>query len=216
MPLNMAQVLNTVAHEIRTPLAVSQGYLKLFLDGRLTNADDQKRALQQTRDALGVLTTLCNDMSKVSSLSEVTSPALTERVTTAQFVEQVKSASEVEGATWSIESAPAAIASNGVADLVRAVAVVARAAFDEARESPRAVRVSGGAKELVMLAGSPDAVAALEAGLEARVQQMNFTKGGKGLRLIWAAFVLQQHRVHTWTHQDHRASVGFRFPLVSA
>jgi hypothetical protein len=34
--------------------------------------------------------------------------------------------------------------------------------------------------------------------------------------LIWAAFVLQQHRVHTWTHPDHRNSVGFRFPLVQA
>jgi signal transduction histidine kinase len=220
MPLNLAQVLNTVAHEIRTPLAVSQGYLKLFLDGRLTNADDQRRALHQTREALGVLTTLCNDMSRVSALSEAASPALTERVTAAQFVEQLQGASEVEGAAWSIDNGvPAAIASNGVADLVRAVAVVARTAFDEARELPRAVRVSRapGAKDLVMLAGSPEAVSALESGPDApAAQQMNFTKGGKGLRLIWAAFVLQQHHVHTWTHQDHRGSVGFRFPLVPA
>ena len=45
----MAQVLNTLAHEIRTPLAVSQGYLKLYVDGRLATPDDQRRALQQTR-----------------------------------------------------------------------------------------------------------------------------------------------------------------------
>ena len=41
MQPNMAQVLNTLAHEIRTPLAVSQGYLKLYLDGRLTNVEDE-------------------------------------------------------------------------------------------------------------------------------------------------------------------------------
>ena len=80
MPPNLAQVLNTVAHEIRTPLAVSQGYLKLYLDGRLTNADDQRRAFQQTRQALGTLATLCNDMGKVSALAEAASPAFTERV----------------------------------------------------------------------------------------------------------------------------------------
>ncbi len=28
---------------------------------------------------------------------------------------------------------------------------------------------------------------------------MDFVKGGKGLKLIWAAFVLDKHRVQTWT-----------------
>ena len=70
MPLNLAQVLNTLAHEIRTPLAVSQGYLKLYLDGRLTNADDTRKAFEQTRQALGTLATLCVDMGKVSALAE--------------------------------------------------------------------------------------------------------------------------------------------------
>jgi signal transduction histidine kinase len=47
MQPNLAQVLNTLAHEIRTPLAVSQGYLKLYLDGRLTNVDDTRRRLSK-------------------------------------------------------------------------------------------------------------------------------------------------------------------------
>src|SRR5687767_15824773 len=89
MQLNLAQVLNTVAHEIRTPLAVSQGYLKLYLDGRLTNADDQRRAFQQTREALGTLATLCNDMGKVSALAETAEPALTTRVSAREFVAHV-------------------------------------------------------------------------------------------------------------------------------
>ena len=217
MQLNLAQVLNTIAHEIRTPLAVSQGYLKLYLDGRLTNADDQRRAFQQTREALGTLATLATDMSKVSVLSESPSPALVERVSAPQLVELLKGASEVEGAEWAGDvTAPASVASNSAADLVRAVAIVAKAAFDEAREQQHVMRVSGG-NDLMMLAGTPEAIPALEAGPEAAAaRHVNFAKGGKGLRLIWAAFVLQQHRVHTWTHQDHRASVGFRFPLVQA
>ena len=227
MQLNLAQVLTTIAHEIRTPLAVSQGYLKLYLDGRLTSADDQRRAFQQTRDALGTLATLCNDMSKVSTLSEAPTPGLLERVPAPQLIEHLQSAREVEGVEWSGETnAPVSVASNGAADLVRAIAIVARAAFDEAREQPRAMRVvSGlghrspgeGGSELTMLAGTPDAIPALAAGPDAAAaRHVNFTRGGKGLRLIWAAFVLQQHRVHTWTHEDHRASVGFRFPVVQA
>lgn len=217
MQLNLAQVLNTIAHEIRTPLAVSQGYLKLYLDGRLTNADDQRRAFQQTRDALGTLATLCTDMGKVSALSEAPSPALLERVPAAQFVEMLKGASEVEGAEWSGETtAPVSVASNSAKDLAHAVAIVARAAFDEAREQPRTMRVTTG-DELRMLAGPPEAIPALEAGPDdAAARHVNFARGGKGLRLIWAAFVLQQHRVHTWTHENHRASVGFRFPRVQA
>src|SRR5215213_7827643 len=74
MQPNLAQVLNTLAHEIRTPLAVSQGYLKLYLDGRLTNADDTRRAFEQTRQALGTLATLCVDMGKVSALAERDAP----------------------------------------------------------------------------------------------------------------------------------------------
>jgi signal transduction histidine kinase len=217
MQLNLAQVLNTIAHEIRTPLAVSQGYLKLYLDGRLTNADDQQRAFQQTRAALGTLATLATDMGKVSVLSEAPSPALMERVPAPQLLDLLKRSEDVEGAEWAGDvAAPASVASNGSADLARAVAIVAKAAFDEARDQKHVVHVSGG-EELTMLAGTPEAIPALEAGPDAAAaRHVNFAKGGKGLRLIWAAFVLQQHRVHTWTHQDHRASVGLRFPLVQA
>lgn len=217
MQLNLAQVLNTIAHEIRTPLAVSQGYLKLYLDGRLTNADDQQRAFQQTRAALGTLATLATDMSKVSVLSEAPSPALMERVPAPQLVDLLKRSEDVDGAEWAGDvTAPVSVASNGSSDLARAVAIVAKAAFDEARDQKHVVHVRGG-EELTMLAGTPEAIPALEAGPDAAAaRHVNFAKGGKGLRLIWAAFVLQQHRVHTWTHQDYRASVGFRFPLVQA
>lgn len=226
MPLNLAQVLNTVVHEIRTPLAVSQGYLKLYLDGRLTNADDQRRAFQQTREALGTLATLCNDMSKVSALAEHPSPVLTARVTAREFVAHVQKAHEVEGAEWSGDGGAASIAAQSATDLAHAVAIVAKAAFDEVRDAPRAMRVASGpghsgldegSSELVLLAGTPDAITALAAGPDAAdARQVDFARGGKGLRLIWAAFVLQRHRVQTWTHQGHRASVGFRFPLVQA
>lgn len=217
MQPNLAQVLNTLAHEIRTPLAVSQGYLKLYLDGRLTNADDTRKAFEQTRQALGTLATLCVDMGKVSALSERTSPAgVPERVPAVDFVNSLRAAGDVADASWRGDAGARAIETGTQRDLVQAVAIVAKAAFDEHKEAPHVVKTDG-TTDLIVLAGSEDAFPALEKGPEAPgAAAVDFVKGGRGLRLIWAAFVLDRHRVHTWTHSDHRASVGFRIPLVTA
>ncbi len=216
MAPNLAQVLNTLAHEIRTPLAVSQGYLKLYLDGRLTDVDDTRKAFEQARQALGVLSALCTDMGKVSTLSESGSTGVPERVPVADFVKSLQSQAEVEGATWHGGAEDGVIDTSNHHDLAHAIAIVSKAAFDEKREAPSAVRTAAG-RELIVLAGGTDALAALESGPDAPdARTVDFVKGGKGLKLIWAAFVLDRHHVHTWTDVNHRASVGFRIPLVQA
>lgn len=216
MPLNLAQVLNTLAHEIRTPLAVSQGYLKLYLDGRLTDVNDTRRAFEQTRQALGALATLCVDMGKVSALSESTSQGIPTRVGALDFAKSLQAQSEIHGAAWSGDAGPRAIETTNARDLAQAVAIAAKAAFDEERESPHAVRIDAG-DALIVLAGADDSLAALADGPGApNARPVDFAKGGKGLKLIWAAFVLDKHRVQAWTVEGHRASVGFRIPLVEA
>ncbi|HEX8031112.1 MAG TPA: histidine kinase dimerization/phospho-acceptor domain-containing protein [Vicinamibacterales bacterium] len=216
MTPNLAQVLNTLAHEIRTPLAVSQGYLKLYLDGRLTNVDDTRKAFEQTRQALGMLSTLCADMSRVSALSEATATGVPERVSAAAFMTNLQAHTELDGAAWSVTADRGTIESGNHRDLAQAIAIVTKAAFDESRASPHAVRADAG-RDLVLVAGNTDALEALEAGPDAPdARTVDFVKGGKGLRLIWAAFVLDTHHVQTWTAANHRASVGFRIPLVSA
>jgi signal transduction histidine kinase len=216
MQPNLAQVLNTLAHEIRTPLAVSQGYLKLYLDGRLTNVDDTRRAFEQTRQALGALATLCVDMGKVSTLSESAGQGIPERVSAEDFVKSVRALGEVEGAAWSGDAGSRLIETTNHRDLAQAVAIVSKAAFDEARDRPHSIRTESG-DDLIVLAGANDSLDALQAGPGAPgAQPVDFVKGGKGLKLIWAAFVLDRHQVQTWTTAAHRASVGFRFPLVKA
>ena len=216
MQPNLAQVLNTLAHEIRTPLAVSQGYLKLYLDGRLTNVDDTRRAFEQTRQALGALATLCVDMGKVSALSESGAQGIPERVSAEDFVKSVRAHSEVADAAWSGDPGSRSIETSNPRDLAQAVAIVSKAAFDEARDQSHAVRTEAG-DALIVLAGANESLTALQAGPGApNAKPVDFVKGGKGLKLIWAAFVLEKHRVQTWTSAEHRASVGFSIPLVQA
>ena len=213
MQPKLAQVLNTVAHEIRTPLAVSQGYLKLYIDGRLTSPDDQQRALQQTREALGVIATICVDMGKVSAVAARSEP-LTDHVSVGDFVAQLRADGAVSNAQWiGGEKLYGSIATNNSRDLVKAVAVVLKAAFDDARESARVLQLDGDETQLTLLAGANDAVPALRAGSKADAHDFDIERGGKGMNLIWASLVLDQHHVGIWKHRDHRASVGLRFPL---
>ena len=228
MQPNLAQVLNTLAHEIRTPLAVSQGYLKLYLDGRLTDSNDTRKAFEQARQALGALATLCVDMGKVSALAESDSPGVPGRLTAADFVTQLRAAGEIGEASWQGDAGDRLIATGNGRDLVQAVAIVSKAAFDEARDAPHVVQTDTAlikddrdqddrAEQLIVLAGATDSLPALQLGPGAAdARAVDFVKGGKGLKLIWAAFVLDKHRVTTWTHSSHRASVGFRIPLVPA
>lgn len=217
MEPNLAQVLNTLAHEIRTPLAVSQGYLKLYLDGRLAAPADQRRALQKAREALGVIALLCVDMGKVSALSEVEAPMLAERLEVAQLSRHLRAAGELAGATWDEElTSDAQVATNAPADLVRAISVMIKAAFDEATDAPHRIEAGVDHDALVIRAGTADAVRALASTPDGPgATGVNVGRGGKGLSLVWATFVLGRHRIQAWNHRDHQASLGLRLPLVT-
>ena len=62
-------------------------------------------------------------------------------MTAADFVKSLRAQSEVEGAAWTTATpARARIETTNHRDLVQAVAIVAKAAFDEARDEPHAVQ----------------------------------------------------------------------------
>jgi hypothetical protein len=174
--------------------------------------------MEQTRQALGALATLCMDMGKVSALAEESAsasgaPAITP---VADFLVNLQALDEVKGAAWRGEPAGGAIASANHRDLAQAVAIAIKAAFDEDRDAPHLVTLAAG-DALTLLAGSGNAVPSLQEGPDApNARGVDFSKGGKGLKLIWAAFVLERHGVQTWTDAQRRASIGFRIPLVQA
>lgn len=217
MAPDLAQVLNTLAHEIRTPLAVSQGYLKLFLDGRLTDADETRKAMEQTRQALGTLATYCLEMGKISALAEGGARGIPARLTATDLVMSVREHVEVRHAAYSGTTGAGQIESTSARDLAYAIAIVAKSAFDEARDAAHAIATRDDSSGLFLFAGTADALPVLQSGPSApTARPVDFGKGGKGLKLIWAAFVLDKHGVETWTDAGARASVGIRIPMVQA
>lgn len=58
---DLERVLSCLLHDLRSPLGVAGGYLRLLREGRLNSADDTERAIVKTQDALRVMTGLCAD-----------------------------------------------------------------------------------------------------------------------------------------------------------
>lgn len=58
---DLERVLSCLLHDLRSPLGVAGGYLRLLREGRLASADETERAIAKTQDALRAMTGLCAD-----------------------------------------------------------------------------------------------------------------------------------------------------------
>jgi len=82
---DVERVLSQLIHDLRTPLGIAHGYLRMLQDQRLASPEDREKALAGTQQALGTMSRLCADASAFlddAAASPVRSPALalTERV----------------------------------------------------------------------------------------------------------------------------------------
>ncbi len=217
--LELARVLNVLAHEIRTPLAVSQGYLKLMAEGRLATATEQATALERTRDALGKIVTLCSDMGRLGALTEAAPPSLHARVTAVSVLDAVGDALMRYAPARTGTMAPASvIATDGTHDLAAAVAAFGAMACADAGPDDKVMAVTDTTRtSLTLRLGGALAVAALPAHAgDADAAAPMLVRGGFGLSLLWAAVVLERHGVHAWQRREASAAIGLTFPMVSA
>lgn len=60
------RLMQLLVHDMRAPLGVATGYLRLLQDGRLPSGDDQRFALVRALDALGRIAHLCSLISEAS------------------------------------------------------------------------------------------------------------------------------------------------------
>ena len=218
MTVELARVLNVLAHEIRTPLAVSQGYLKLMAEGRLPTATEQATAIERTRDALGKIATLCSDMGRLGALSEAAPPSLLGRVSTTSVIDAVREALATHApARTGAVSSTHLIATDGTHDLAIAVAAFATMACADAGPDDKVMAVTEETgTSMTLRLGGVIAVAALPARAddpEAAVPTL--VRGGFGLSLFWAALILERHGVRVWQGREPGAAVGVSFPVVS-
>ncbi len=219
MDPDLARILNVLAHEIRTPLAISQGYLKLMAEGRLTTATEQTAAIERTRDALGRIVALCSEMGRLAALTEVVAPSLRGRVTAASVVDAVNDALVRHAPARSGATAPGSlIATDGTHDLATAVAAFGTMACADAGpdDTVMAVTTETGTSMTLRMGGAR-AVAALPPYADApEAAAPMLVRGGFGLSLFWATEILERHGVRAWQRREPGAAIGMTFPVVSA
>src|SRR5688572_21663112 len=70
MPVDINDILHVLAHELRTPVGIAHGYVRLLLEDRLPQETDRRRALEQMQKALGRLSDLSQESTALASWYE--------------------------------------------------------------------------------------------------------------------------------------------------
>jgi signal transduction histidine kinase len=215
MPVDFSDILHVLAHELRTPVGIAHGYVRLLLEERLPQESDRRRALEQMQKALGRLTELSHESSRLATWYErdgandlvVAAVDLLERVEQAGFEHPV----DVDA---SAVPTGAAIRTGDADLLVKAIASVVHATARELRGQPCLAVASTDADCLEVLVGPPDRIRTLAAARGTPdAGTIALERGGLGLALVHAALVLDAHGAERWTVADSRQTAGFRLPL---
>lgn len=74
MTPDLERVLSCLLHDLRSPLGVAGGYLRLLREGRLASGEETERAIAKAQDALRVMTGLCGDATAWLDLEPPTPP----------------------------------------------------------------------------------------------------------------------------------------------
>jgi hypothetical protein len=217
MPVDISSLLHVLAHELRTPAGIAQGYLRMLLEDRLTAAADQRRAIEQTQKAVARVSELTVESSRLARWLEEQHDAPRSSIDAHVLVTRVVSDAGIEPLRAKVDVPPESIAIATVdgdalaGALVSLVKVTAR----EMKNEPCAMvaRLSG-KRTMDLLIGHEQQLDALSAGPDAPgAVPLGVERGGVGLSLVLAAAILDTHGARQWIIDGLRTTVGIRFPF---
>jgi signal transduction histidine kinase len=217
MRVDIGKVLHVLAHEIRTPSGIAQGYVRMLLDERLSDPADRRRALEQTQKALARVSELTQESSQLANWLEADHPAASS-IEARLMLDRVVTGAALEPALKVLsELAPPDVRVATVDEdaLVESLVSVVKATARELRQGVCTLRARsyepgicelliGAAEQLPAVAAGPDAAGAGPLAIE---------RGGLGLSLVFAAVVLDAHGATGWTVNGARTTVGIRLRL---
>lgn len=214
MPVEISDILHVLAHELRTPVGIAHGYVRLLLEDRLPDGAERRRALEQTQKALSRLTELSHETTALASHYEqdgngqqtIAVRDLGQRVAEAhfEFDVSVEITNVAEGMLRTMNSEA----------LLHALIAVVRATARELRGDECSVSMRSDAQTFELLAGPHQHLAALASGPTSTDSgPLILERGGLGLSLVHAAVVLDAHRAERWALKASRQTAGIRFPL---
>ena len=207
-----AKALNLLIHDLRAPLSVAQGYLRLLQQNRIEAEADRQRAMTQSMEALGRITRLCEEAAAfVAEPASTVGPIMTVRA--AEFVgasdRRVCGTVFATDIRHSSSDLSGTMRSAHLDRLVQSVAVVLCAVRRSTRKEPVSVSVLEEEKEARFLLGCDDDRAALVSGSP---ETFDPWRGGHGIALPLACRTITEAGGRIWTVADGRGAVGIALP----
>jgi hypothetical protein len=206
------RAMGTLIHDLRAPVSVANGYLRLIRDDRLTSVEDRDRALAGALEAVKRISRLCDDASEFGTAHNTTDqPNLL--ISTEDLAARVCAALVSDG----VAIEPPAVAGSGfvrvtAADrIASAVARVLRTSFRLPVENdPVGMDIAVDDRSLRFLAGT-----AAERQQLTHNETLPFDpwRGGHGLQLPTACRDLQRIAGRVWTTASARSAIGVHLPL---
>jgi signal transduction histidine kinase len=198
-------------HDLRTPLGVAVGYLRLLRDHQLPAQQDQQRALTQTLDALAAMSRLCQEGSSFVAAAAAGAADL-EIVSVAQLTAEVAEHLPLPLAIVDIgENLGGRVLARRGGATARAVATLLSGPAATGGGPPSTdiiVRIA--AEHLHFLTGAPEH---REAMLLGQRQMFDPSQGGPGLALPLACLEVSQVSGEVFSHAATSTAVGVRLPL---
>jgi signal transduction histidine kinase len=205
------QALLKLVHDLRTPLGVAVGYMRLLRDRRLPAEEDQQRAMSQSVDALAAMSRLCQDAASFAASSTEGDQSL-QMIPAAQLTAEVAEHLSSPMALSSIDgdlSGNVRVKQGGAT--ARAVAALLSRAGNSSDATPSTdiiVRVEGA--HLNFLAGVPEQREAMLSGLR---QVFDPWRSGPGLAVPLACLEVSQVSGHVFTDAAPSTAIAVVLPL---
>jgi signal transduction histidine kinase len=211
--LEAERALRLLVHDLRVPLSVANGYVRLLKENRLGAAEDRARAIEQTLGALGQIARICSDADALSSPPAAPATVVSDHAR--RFAERVRAACTSLGAeplsfAIDLDGQRASLRTARADRLAEAVAVILCAARKSLRDRESTVCVGAVGNEVRFVLRS----AAHPADDGGRVA-FDPWKGGHGLALPLAARTVADAGGHVWSLPDG-AGVDVTLPLETS
>lgn len=201
MAVGVADVCSVFSHEVRAPLSVLQGYLRLLRTSGNAPPDSALRAMLEATAQLAAIGHQASDLQ--AALERRTPTMLTTVGAVLAQVGQLRPACRIDGAT-ALATRRLEVAGDGT-ELAGALATIADAVAREAEQDSAclAAEPAGGATIEITADGEAAAAGALN-------PETWFRRGGYGLTLLTAAVVLDAHRVSVDVLARHHLRLHLR------
>jgi len=211
-PGDLGRAMHVLMHDLRAPVSVTVGYLRLLRERRLPDEESRQLAIEHAIDSLGRLSRLCDDASAYLAVHESSAPPVGD-CPAGQIVDALQARLAVLDVPFDLKPCAAdrpRVAVTSVEATAEHLACLVTYSRRHAPDAGAGVHVTCGEGWLRMLVGTVPQRALLES---AEPTPLDAWKGGAGFGPAAACLAVERHGGRVWTARGAWPGLGVALPL---